>query len=37
MSSYISNLQGAIRRLHGLESVHDRTVPLTEQSDGKIL
>jgi hypothetical protein len=37
MSSYISNLQGAIRRLHGLEAVHVRTVPLTEQFEGKIL
>ena len=37
MSSYINNLKGAIRRLHGLEAVHVRTVPLTEQFEGKIL
>jgi hypothetical protein len=36
MSDYIANLQRAIRRLHGLESIHVRTVPLTEQFEGKI-
>jgi hypothetical protein len=37
MSGYIDNLRGAIRRLHGLQAVHLRTVPLTEQFEGKIL
>jgi hypothetical protein len=37
MSSYIADLKGAIWRLHGLEAVHLRTVPLTEQFEGKIL
>ena len=37
MSGYIANLQSEIRRLYGLESVHVRTVPLTEQVEGKIL
>src|SRR5688572_17147441 len=37
MSGYIANLQREIRRLYGLDSVHVRTVPLTEQVEGKIL
>jgi len=37
MTGYIADLKSEIRRLHGLESVHVRTVPLTEQFEGKIL
>jgi hypothetical protein len=37
MSGYIADLQREIRSLHGLESFHVRTVPLTEQFEGKIL
>jgi hypothetical protein len=37
MSGYIADLQREIQRVHGLESVHVRTVPLTDQFEGKIL
>jgi len=37
MTVYITDLQREIRRLYGVESVHVRTVPLTEQFEGKIL
>ena len=37
MKKYIRRLQDAIRHLHGSECRHIATVPLTEQSQGRII
>jgi len=37
MTDDIARLQDAIRHLHGVESVHIKTVPITELFEGKVV